>query len=175
MDFNHNISYFNTPQSKLLPPRRHKMHFSSFLFREHDALQLHVSTYLILPLSMSSASPLSSGSAIMVILFLRLGVSAKHLREDVSTTVSQKDTTGSATFTSMSVGRRGGGERGRGGEQASAQNVCVSVSAYSVCWCWWCACVDGWGGGQQASKLAICADRWGAPLWVQLSQVQLLL
>ena len=39
----------------------------------------------------------------MVILFFLLGVSAKHFREDVSTTVSQKDTTGSATFTSMSA------------------------------------------------------------------------
>lgn len=33
----------------------------------------------------------------MVSLFRLLGVSAKHLSEDVSTTVSQKETTGSAT------------------------------------------------------------------------------
>ena len=46
---------------------------------------------------------LSSGSATIVILFFLLGVSAKHLSEDVSTTVSQKDTTGSATLTSMSA------------------------------------------------------------------------
>lgn len=39
----------------------------------------------------------------MVTLFRLLGVSAKHLREEVSTTVSQKDTTGSATFTSTSA------------------------------------------------------------------------
>ena len=45
----------------------------------------------------------SRGSAIMVTLFRLLGVSAKHLREDVSTTVSQKETTGSATFTSTSA------------------------------------------------------------------------
>jgi hypothetical protein len=48
--------------------------------------------------SMSSARPLSNGSAIMVILFFLLGVSAKHLRDDVSTTVSQSATEGSATF-----------------------------------------------------------------------------
>uniref|UniRef100_A0A6B0UUZ3 Uncharacterized protein n=1 Tax=Ixodes ricinus TaxID=34613 RepID=A0A6B0UUZ3_IXORI len=53
-------------------------------------------------LSMSSARPFSSGSAIMVILFFLFGVSAKHLREDVSTTVSQKQTTGSATLMSIS-------------------------------------------------------------------------
>lgn len=46
---------------------------------------------------------LSRGSAIIVILFFLLGVSAKHFREEVSTTVSQNDTTGSATFTSMSA------------------------------------------------------------------------
>lgn len=49
---------------------------------------------------MSSASPFSSGSAIIVILFFLLGVSAKHLSDDVSTTVSQNATTGSATFIS---------------------------------------------------------------------------
>lgn len=59
--------------------------------------------YLIFPLSMSSASPLSRGSAIIVILFFLLGVSAKHFRLLVSTTVSQKATTGSATFTSISA------------------------------------------------------------------------
>ena len=32
-----------------------------------------------------------------------LGVSAKHLRDDVSTTVSQKETTGSETLTSISA------------------------------------------------------------------------
>ena len=52
---------------------------------------------------MSSAMPVSSGSASMVSLLRWLGVSAKHLRLDVSTTVSQKDTTGSATFTSISL------------------------------------------------------------------------
>ena len=51
---------------------------------------------------MSFASPLSRGSAIMVSLFFLFGVSAKHFRLDVSTTVSQKVTTGSATFTSTS-------------------------------------------------------------------------
>lgn len=35
----------------------------------------------------------------MVSLFLLLGVSEKHLREDVSTTVSQNAVEGSATFT----------------------------------------------------------------------------
>jgi len=54
------------------------------------------------PFSMSAANPLSSGSAIMVILFFLFGVSAKHFRLDVSTTVSQKVTTGSATLTSTS-------------------------------------------------------------------------
>ena len=39
----------------------------------------------------------SSGEAIMVSLFFLLGVSAKHFREDVSTTVSQNIATGSAT------------------------------------------------------------------------------
>ena len=39
----------------------------------------------------------------MVSLFRLLGVSEKHFREDVSTTVSQKLTTGSATFTSISL------------------------------------------------------------------------
>ena len=47
-------------------------------------------------------SPFSRGSAIMVILFFLLGVSAKHLRLEVSTTVSQKLTTGSATLMSIS-------------------------------------------------------------------------
>lgn len=79
---------------------------------------------LTTPFSMSSASPLSSGSAIqriitkslvwvqndleqreklydfhtMVILFLLLGVSAKHFIDEDSTTVSQNETTGSATY-----------------------------------------------------------------------------
>ncbi|MPC12705.1 NudC domain-containing protein 2 [Portunus trituberculatus] len=52
--------------------------------------------------SMSSARPRSRGSAIMVTLLRLLGVSAKHLREEVSTTVSQKLTTGSATLMSIS-------------------------------------------------------------------------
>ncbi len=43
------------------------------------------------------------GSTIMVSLLRLLGVSAKHLRLLVSTTVSQKDTTGSATLTSTSL------------------------------------------------------------------------
>jgi hypothetical protein len=51
---------------------------------------------------MSSARPRSSGSATMVSLLRLLGVSAKHFSWLVSTTVSQKDTTGSATFTSIS-------------------------------------------------------------------------
>ena len=55
------------------------------------------------PRSMSSARPLSSGSAMIVSLFFLLDVSAKHLRLLVSTTVSQKDTTGSATLTSTSL------------------------------------------------------------------------
>ena len=46
---------------------------------------------------MSSANPFSRGSAIIVILFFLFGVSAKHFSDEVSTTVSQKDTTGSAT------------------------------------------------------------------------------
>lgn len=49
------------------------------------------------PDSMSSAKPRSKGSAIIVNLLRRLGVSAKHFKEDVSTTVSQNETTGSAT------------------------------------------------------------------------------
>ena len=39
----------------------------------------------------------------MVSLLRLFGVSAKHLSEDVSTTVSQKATTGSATLTSTSA------------------------------------------------------------------------
>mmetsp|Transcript_2622 Transcript_2622/g.10944 ORF Transcript_2622/g.10944 Transcript_2622/m.10944 type:complete len:330 (+) Transcript_2622:745-1734(+) len=54
------------------------------------------------PFSMSRAKPLSRGSAIIVSLFFLFGVSAKHLSEDVSTTVSANVTTGSATFTSTS-------------------------------------------------------------------------
>mmetsp|Transcript_37638 Transcript_37638/g.117693 ORF Transcript_37638/g.117693 Transcript_37638/m.117693 type:complete len:232 (-) Transcript_37638:1562-2257(-) len=53
------------------------------------------------PSSMSSARPLSSGSAIMVSLLCLFGVSAKHLRDEVSMTVSRKLTTGSATLTSI--------------------------------------------------------------------------
>lgn len=65
----------------------------------------HKSTYLFqdmwtTSLSISSANPFSKGSAIIVSLFLLLGVSAKHFKEDVSTTVSQKATTGSATLIS---------------------------------------------------------------------------
>ena len=54
------------------------------------------------PVSMSRARPLSNGSAIIVSLFRLFGVSAKHLSEDVSTTVSANVTAGSATFTSTS-------------------------------------------------------------------------
>jgi hypothetical protein len=43
------------------------------------------------------------GSTIIVSLLRLLGVSAKHLRLEVSTTVSQKETTGSATLTSTSL------------------------------------------------------------------------
>ena len=46
--------------------------------------------------------PFSRGSAMSVSLFFLFGVSAKHLRDEVSTTVSQKDTTGSATLMSIS-------------------------------------------------------------------------
>mmetsp|Transcript_4272 Transcript_4272/g.8861 ORF Transcript_4272/g.8861 Transcript_4272/m.8861 type:complete len:204 (-) Transcript_4272:237-848(-) len=52
---------------------------------------------------MSSARPSSSGSAIMVSLLRLFGVSAKHLRALVSTTVSQNAVTGSAVLTSMSL------------------------------------------------------------------------
>ncbi len=45
---------------------------------------------------------LSRGSATMVSLFFLLGVSAKQRRDEDSTTVSQKATTGSATLTSTS-------------------------------------------------------------------------
>ena len=54
-------------------------------------------------LSISTPKPLSNGSAIIVILFLLFGVSAKHFNADVSTTVSANTTTGSATLTSMSA------------------------------------------------------------------------
>lgn len=40
--------------------------------------------------SISSASPFSIGSQIIVNLFFRLGVSEKHFSWEVSTTVSQK-------------------------------------------------------------------------------------
>ena len=52
--------------------------------------------------SMSSERPFSIGSAIIVILFFLFGVSAKHFKLEVSTTVSQKETTGSATLMSIS-------------------------------------------------------------------------
>ncbi len=52
---------------------------------------------------MSSARPRSRGSATIVSLFRLLGVSAKHFSWLVSTTVSAKLTTGSATFTSISL------------------------------------------------------------------------
>lgn len=55
------------------------------------------------PASMSSARPRSSGSAIIVSLLRLFGVSAKHFSDDVSTTVSQNDTTGSATGKNDSV------------------------------------------------------------------------
>eukprot|EP00890_Picochlorum_soloecismus_P006733 jgi/Picsp_1/885/NSC_04373-R1_---NA--- len=57
----------------------------------------------ILPCSRFSASPWSKGSAIIVNLFFLLGVSAKHFKLLVSITVSQNDTTGSATLTSTSL------------------------------------------------------------------------
>lgn len=38
---------------------------------------------------------------ISVLVYLLFGVSAKHLSDDVSTTVSQNDTTGSATLISV--------------------------------------------------------------------------
>merc|ERR1719311_624675 len=52
------------------------------------------------PRSKSSATPSSNGSAIIVSLFRLFGVSEKHFNEDVSTTVSQNATTGSATLIS---------------------------------------------------------------------------
>mmetsp|Transcript_20010 Transcript_20010/g.60456 ORF Transcript_20010/g.60456 Transcript_20010/m.60456 type:complete len:208 (-) Transcript_20010:2063-2686(-) len=58
---------------------------------------------LTAPPSISSARPLSSGSATMVSLLRLLGVSAKHFSWLVSTTVSAKLTTGSATLTSISL------------------------------------------------------------------------
>ena len=71
--------------------------------------------------SMSSANPFSKGSAIIVSLFLYkyqklinehdnrsyllFGVIAKHFKDDVSTTVSQNATTGSATLISNERGK----------------------------------------------------------------------
>ena len=50
-------------------------------------------------LPISLASPASKGSESIVSLFFLFGVSAKQLIDEDSTTVSQNDTTGSATFT----------------------------------------------------------------------------
>ena len=55
------------------------------------------------PLSMSLANPLSRGSAVIVSLLRLFGVSEKHFIEELSTTVSQKATTGSATLSSMEL------------------------------------------------------------------------
>lgn len=52
------------------------------------------------PASMSSARPASSASAVMTRRFRWLGVCEKQRMLDVAVTVSQKDTTGSATLTS---------------------------------------------------------------------------
>lgn len=60
------------------------------------------SRILTAPLSISRAMPSSSGSAIMVMRFFLLGVMAKHLVIDWSTTVSQNRVTGSDTLISMS-------------------------------------------------------------------------
>mmetsp|Transcript_43904 Transcript_43904/g.104404 ORF Transcript_43904/g.104404 Transcript_43904/m.104404 type:complete len:277 (+) Transcript_43904:472-1302(+) len=74
----------------------------SYLLWRKAAWRLRSHAVLISPFSMSSARPFSRGSAIRVSLFFLFGVSAKHLREDVSTTVSQKDTEGSAVLISTS-------------------------------------------------------------------------
>ena len=52
-----------------------------------------------IPDSISLASPASIGSAMNVSLFFLFGVSEKHFIEEDSTTVSQKETDGSDTYT----------------------------------------------------------------------------
>mmetsp|Transcript_1983 Transcript_1983/g.4026 ORF Transcript_1983/g.4026 Transcript_1983/m.4026 type:complete len:292 (-) Transcript_1983:1689-2564(-) len=74
----------------------------SYLLWRKEACRLRSHPIRISPLSMSSASPFSRGSAMRVSLFFLLGVSAKHLSDDVSTTVSQKETEGSAVLISIS-------------------------------------------------------------------------
>mmetsp|Transcript_58992 Transcript_58992/g.123212 ORF Transcript_58992/g.123212 Transcript_58992/m.123212 type:complete len:346 (-) Transcript_58992:1482-2519(-) len=74
----------------------------SYLLWRNDAWRLRSQVRQMLCASMSSARPFSRGSAMRVSLLRRLGVSAKHLREDVSTTVSQRATEGSAVLISMS-------------------------------------------------------------------------
>ena len=63
---------------------------------------------------MSSARPLSRGWEIIVSLFSLLGVSPKHFTMLVSTTVSQKETTGSETLICGKKTVRGGTVRGGG-------------------------------------------------------------
>lgn len=74
----------------------------------------------------------------MVSLFFLLGDSAKHLSEDVSTTVSQNETTGSATLTSTSERSWGGaravhaclcGGRGELARLATARPCCPAQRA----------------------------------------------
>mmetsp|Transcript_5000 Transcript_5000/g.12762 ORF Transcript_5000/g.12762 Transcript_5000/m.12762 type:complete len:249 (+) Transcript_5000:554-1300(+) len=87
-------------------PKAHTLRAAStsqsyFCWRK-DAWRLRSHDVLIRPASMSSASPFSRGSLMRVILLRLLGVSAKHLRLEVSTTVSQKETEGSAVLISIS-------------------------------------------------------------------------
>ena len=97
----------------------------SYLVWKKLPISFRDQSMLTTPFSMSSASPLSNGSAIykrtkvfrdynlkteslkflkirllltIVILFFLLGVSAKHFIDEDSTTVSQNETTGSATY-----------------------------------------------------------------------------
>jgi hypothetical protein len=65
-----------------------------------------------LPLLSPATPTLPAGPHTMVSLLRLLALSAKHLRLDVSTTVSQNDTTGSATLTSTSAGGSEGEEEG---------------------------------------------------------------
>ena len=57
----------------------------------------------IMPLLMSDTISLLSGSAIIDNVFLLLWLIHVHFNDDVSVTVSQKVTTGSLTFSSISV------------------------------------------------------------------------
>mmetsp|Transcript_4690 Transcript_4690/g.11810 ORF Transcript_4690/g.11810 Transcript_4690/m.11810 type:complete len:276 (-) Transcript_4690:1588-2415(-) len=75
----------------------------SYLFWKKSPSLLRSQWIETLPASMSSARPFSRGSAIIVSLERWFGVSAKHLSDEVSTTVSQKVTTGSDTLTSISA------------------------------------------------------------------------